>query len=241
MLRLGRRERAEVVLPARSAAAAASASTSTGRGHQSARRASSGERVLARARGSDTSATRREARVESSGASSAATTATSSGSAAFSASAARSRAARPRPSTLATCPVAWTPASVRPATARPSQRGKTASSASRATPSTVRSPGCRAQPRNPVPSYSSVSLSVHDVTSWRAHDGHPALRPVQPRVPGNDTRDVRAHARGEPGAPQPGLDGETPIWFVTRYEDVVALLTDNERFVARSGARTHPG
>ena len=30
---------------------------------------------------------------------------------------------------------------------------------------------------------------------------------------------------------QPGLDGETPIWFVTRYDDVVAVLTDNERFV----------
>jgi cytochrome P450 len=30
---------------------------------------------------------------------------------------------------------------------------------------------------------------------------------------------------------QPGLDGETPIWFVTRHEDVVALLSDNERFV----------
>ena len=30
---------------------------------------------------------------------------------------------------------------------------------------------------------------------------------------------------------QPGLDGETPIWFVTRYDDVVALLMDNERFV----------
>jgi cytochrome P450 len=30
---------------------------------------------------------------------------------------------------------------------------------------------------------------------------------------------------------QPGLDGETPIWFVTRYDDVAAVLTDNERFV----------
>lgn len=30
---------------------------------------------------------------------------------------------------------------------------------------------------------------------------------------------------------QPGLDGETPIWFVTRYDDVVELLTDNTRFV----------
>lgn len=30
---------------------------------------------------------------------------------------------------------------------------------------------------------------------------------------------------------QPGLDGETPIWFVTRCDDVVAVLADNERFV----------
>ena len=30
---------------------------------------------------------------------------------------------------------------------------------------------------------------------------------------------------------QPGLDGETPIWFVTRYEDAEAVLLDDERFV----------
>jgi cytochrome P450 len=30
---------------------------------------------------------------------------------------------------------------------------------------------------------------------------------------------------------QPGIDGETPIWFVTRYEDVVAVLLDDQRFV----------
>ena len=30
---------------------------------------------------------------------------------------------------------------------------------------------------------------------------------------------------------QPGIDGETPIWFLTRYEDVVAMLVDDERFV----------
>ena len=30
---------------------------------------------------------------------------------------------------------------------------------------------------------------------------------------------------------QPGLDGVTPIWFVTRYEDVNAVLLDHERFV----------
>src|SRR5690348_14783206 len=30
---------------------------------------------------------------------------------------------------------------------------------------------------------------------------------------------------------QPGIDGETPIWFVTRYEDAEAVLLDDERFV----------
>jgi cytochrome P450 len=30
---------------------------------------------------------------------------------------------------------------------------------------------------------------------------------------------------------QPGLDGETPIWFVTRYDDAEAVLRDNARFV----------
>ncbi len=30
---------------------------------------------------------------------------------------------------------------------------------------------------------------------------------------------------------QPGLDGETPIWWVTRYDDAEAVLLDDERFV----------
>ena len=30
---------------------------------------------------------------------------------------------------------------------------------------------------------------------------------------------------------QPGMDGETPIWRVTRYEDAEAVLLDDERFV----------
>ena len=30
---------------------------------------------------------------------------------------------------------------------------------------------------------------------------------------------------------QPGIDGETPIWFVTRHDDVAAVLLDDERFV----------
>jgi hypothetical protein len=30
---------------------------------------------------------------------------------------------------------------------------------------------------------------------------------------------------------QPGLDGETPIWWVTRYDDAESVLLDDERFV----------
>jgi cytochrome P450 len=30
---------------------------------------------------------------------------------------------------------------------------------------------------------------------------------------------------------QPGIDGETMLWFVTRYDDAVAVLLDDERFV----------
>src|SRR5687768_1733920 len=35
----------------------------------------------------------------------------------------------------------------------------------------------------------------------------------------------------DPVLRQPGLDGETMIWFVTRHEDVAAVLLDDERFV----------
>ena len=35
----------------------------------------------------------------------------------------------------------------------------------------------------------------------------------------------------DPVFSQPGIDGETMIWFVTRYEDVAAVLVDDERFV----------
>ena len=44
--------------------------------------------------------------------------------------------------------------------------------------------------------------------------------------------DVYARMREQdPVLLQPGIDGETPIWFLTRYEDVVAVLMDDERFV----------
>lgn len=46
------------------------------------------------------------------------------------------------------------------------------------------------------------------------------------------THETYAQMREEsPVHRQPGLDGQTPIWFVTRYEDCVALLSDNDRFV----------
>jgi cytochrome P450 len=46
------------------------------------------------------------------------------------------------------------------------------------------------------------------------------------------THETYARMRAEsPVHLQPGLDGETPIWFVTRYDDFVALLTHNDRFV----------
>ncbi len=35
----------------------------------------------------------------------------------------------------------------------------------------------------------------------------------------------------DPVVCQPGVDGETMIWFVTRYDDVAAVLLDDERFV----------
>ena len=39
---------------------------------------------------------------------------------------------------------------------------------------------------------------------------------------------------------QAGLDGETPIWFVTRYEDVVAVFLDNKRFVLHAALDLTP-
>lgn len=47
-----------------------------------------------------------------------------------------------------------------------------------------------------------------------------------------DPHRVFAQMRAQdPVFQQVGLDGETPIWFVTRYEDVAAVLLDDERFV----------
>jgi cytochrome P450 len=46
------------------------------------------------------------------------------------------------------------------------------------------------------------------------------------------TYDTFAQMRADdPVFCQPGVDGETMLWFVTRYDDVVAVLLDDERFV----------
>jgi cytochrome P450 len=47
-----------------------------------------------------------------------------------------------------------------------------------------------------------------------------------------DTYATFARMREEdPVLCQPGIDGETPIWFVTRFDDAEAVLLDDERFV----------
>ncbi|MGH3055651.1 MAG: hypothetical protein ACRDL7_11805 [Gaiellaceae bacterium] len=47
-----------------------------------------------------------------------------------------------------------------------------------------------------------------------------------------DTYETFARMREQdPVVCQPGIDGETPIWFVTRYDDAEAVLLDDERFV----------
>jgi len=69
------------------------------------------------------------------------------------------------------------------------------------------------------------------VTSWRGVSTGPRydLYSHEFRLASHETY---ARMREEtPVHRQPGLDGETPIWFVTRYDDVVALLSDNDRFV----------
>ena len=40
---------------------------------------------------------------------------------------------------------------------------------------------------------------------------------------------------------QPGIDGETMIWFVTRHDDVVGVLLDDERFVRDPKLALTPG
>src|SRR5215510_13588285 len=48
--------------------------------------------------------------------------------------------------------------------------------------------------------------------------------------------DVFAQMRSnDPVFKQPGLDGSTQIWFLTRYEEVQQVLLDDEHFVRDPG------
>src|SRR5512147_1116107 len=40
-----------------------------------------------------------------------------------------------------------------------------------------------------------------------------------------------AMRENNPALRQPGLDGKTPFWFFSRYEDVAAVLRDDQNFV----------
>ena len=60
------------------------------------------------------------------------------------------------------------------------------------------------------------------------------------------TYDTFAQMRAEdPVFCQPGIDGETMIWFLTRHDDVVTVLLDDDRFVRDPalalGCRDLPG
>ena len=94
---------------------------------------------------------RRAARRTRSEAGRAASTATSPGVSACSPRPSASGGSRPGSSKLATCPHAWTPASVRPATLSATLSPSISSIAASSSAWTVRCPGWVAQPANSVP------------------------------------------------------------------------------------------
>jgi hypothetical protein len=154
VLRLRRREGPEIVLAEQELRRLGEALLVERRGYHQLRFASKGEGVRRGRRGSDSSAPRpngehgnraRRARRR--------VTATSSGSSAFSASAARSGGGPPPPggSQPARARGRLCQCGLRPPTRSSSERPRR--EASRMVPSTVRRPGCAAQPLKPVPSY----------------------------------------------------------------------------------------
>src|SRR5690242_2495830 len=117
---------------------------------------------------------------------------------------------------LATWPKACTPASVRPATETEGDVPLTCSIAATSVPSTVRNPGWAAQPANPAPSYSSVSLS---------------------RPPVSDELDV--HHLGRVRAPRAQLQDAgvaSRPRFVAR-RDLLEQLVHDELVLAERGQR----
>jgi cytochrome P450 len=67
-----------------------------------------------------------------------------------------------------------------------------------------------------------------------AEQPHATERKYELYGPGFQARSYETFARmrrDDPVLCQPGFDGTTPIWFLTRYDDVAAVLLDDTRFV----------
>ena len=87
-----------------------------------------------------------------------------------------------------------------------------------------------------MPSYSSVSFRVFSLTAAQSKLVEVASTERKYDLYGPEFRadphrvfaQMREH---DPVFRQPGIDGESMIWFVTRHEDAAAMLLDDERFV----------
>ena len=71
--------------------------------------------------------------------------------------------------------------------------------------------------------------SVVSIRAWRR--SRASTTSTATRSAPTPTRRSRRMREDDPVFCQPGIDGETPIWWVTRYEDAEAVLLDDERFV----------
>src|SRR5262245_55603513 len=181
-------------VPRTAAAAAASTSRSRGGGCRSTNRRRSGEGGPARTRYSYARERASARASKPGGASVTDRTARSAGRRPRSARRIRAGSRSLAVSTLTTCPVACTPASVLPATLRTGGPPRIRSSAPVSSPSTVRSPGWAAQPAKRVPSYSTSSRSVRPAPGGASGVGRAAAR----RLPGDRDvpRQLEQHHRG---------------------------------------------
>ena len=170
-------------------------------------------------------------------------TATSSGSSAFSASAARSAAGPPstREARDLAARVHARVGAARDGEPAPGREDAVERLAQHALdralarlPRPAAEPGAVVLERQPErPRLHAASLGGRVAAGKLEHGRHRAqVRPLRRRLPGRPVRDLRRRCGSEdPVFCQPGVDGETMIWFVTRYDDVAAVLLDDERFV----------
>ena len=175
---------------------------------------------------------------KSSAASSDDTTATSSGRAAERVGGALGRRTAVHV-TLATRPSACTPPPVRPATARLS-RLQTAVNDSRMIPLDRALTGL---PRSTAEARAVVlerELQNHELTSLRCVATSRKYDLCSPEFRATTHATYALMREQDPVLLQPGLDGETPISFLTRYDDVVSALLD-ERLVLDPALALSPG